>query len=130
MSESPQIGCLTTTAPGADSNTYPLFNSVTAFGGGLLRVRAGGANRLQFGVENSEAGTLKGYMSPDKGTNWYQVEGDVAVAAAAATDISGPYDWLIDTYPDFKLDWVNGGAAQTTWKPILSLVAGDRASGV
>lgn len=124
---SPEIGCLTTTAPGADSNTYPLFNSVTLFGAGVLRSRK--ASRLSFAVENSQAGTLKAYMSQNGGTTWVQFGGDIAVAAAAATDVSGPYDFLVDTYRDVKLDWVNGGSAQATWIPVLTLITRDRASG-
>lgn len=124
---SSEIGCLTTTAPGADANTYPIFNSVTLFGAGVLRARK--ASRLNFGVENSEAGTLKAYMSQNGGVTWVQFGGDIAVAAAAATDISGPYDYLVDTYRDVKLDWVNGGVAQGTWIPVVTLVTMDRASG-
>lgn len=121
------VTCITTTAPGADANTYPLFNSVTLFGKRLLRNR--NISRINFGVENSEAGTLKAYMSTDGGTTWTQFGGDIAVAAAAATDVSGPYDFLADTYWDVKLDWVNGGVAQGTWLPFLTLIEGDRASG-
>ncbi len=111
--------------PGADSNDYVLFNSVTAFGGGLLHPK--GASRLTFYVENSAAGTLKFYASVDKGTNWDQVGGNTAVAASASGDVSGPYDFPIDPYPDVKLVWTNGGSAQTTWRPAMSLIVGDRA---
>jgi hypothetical protein len=118
---------LDTATPGADANTYNLFDSTTDIGAGLMRVR--GLSRLTFGVENSQAGTLKAYRSTDRGTSWDQVGGDIAVAAAPATDISGPYDYLVDTYKDFKLDWVNGGAAQATWRPEITLIFHDRASG-
>lgn len=113
--------------PGADANTYNLFNSVTSFGGGLLRSKD--VSRLTFSVENDQAGTLKFYRSTNKGTNWDQVGGDIAVTAAAATDISGPHDYLCDTYQDVKLDWVNGGVAQGTWRPEVTLIIGDRNPG-
>jgi len=100
-----------------DSDTWEIFNSVTAWGAKGLRHLP--VHRISFGVENSHDGTLKAYMSTDGGANWRQVEGDNAVTAAASDDISGPYDYLVDTYDDFKLDWVNGGTTQTTWDPIL-----------
>lgn len=103
-----------------------MYDSTLA-GAGLLR--GADVSRVCFSLENSHAGTLKAYMSPDKGTNWYQVGGDIAVVAAAATDINGPYDYLVDPYPDFKIEWVNGGSAQTTWVPVVTLIIGDRASG-
>jgi hypothetical protein len=113
--------------PGADASVYSMFNSVDSIGAGLLPVRK--VSRITFAVENSEAGTLKGYMSTNGGTNWDQVGGDIVVAAAAATDISGPYDFLVDTYKDFKIEWTNGGVAQATWRPIVKLIIDDRASG-
>lgn len=124
---STMIGPLSSSTPGADSNTYAMFNSVTLFG--KQRLRSMSVSRVTFTLKNSHLGTLKAYMSKDGGTTWYQVGGDIAVPAAAATDVSGPYDFLVDTYWDFKLDWVNGGSAQTTWVPLLTAVDGDRALG-
>lgn len=116
------VGCLTTTAPGANSNTYPLFNSATwSLGAGILPMWG---NRLLFGLTNNNSGTLKAYRSTDKGTTWEQVGGDISVAANSSTDINGPYDYEIDAHPDFKLDWVNGGSAQTTWRPSITIVRG------
>lgn len=109
--------------PGADSSVYNMFNSTVTFqGGGLMQTMGGGIGRLEFTVVNSQAGTLKFYRSIDKGTNWDQVGGDIAVAANSATDISGPYDYLVDPYQDVKLDWVNGGSAQATWRPAVTLI--------
>lgn len=127
MSESILVQVADTTTPGADTNTYNMFNSVSLFGKRGLRLR--NISRLTFAVENSQSGTLKSYMSKDGGTTWVQFGGDEAVSAAAATDVSGPYDYLVDTYWDVKLDWVNGGSAQATWIPTLTLIRGDRASG-
>ena len=117
-----------TSTPGANSNTYSMFNSVTTFGGGLLQVR--GVSRLEFSVANDQAGTLKFYFSTDKGTTWTQVGGSITVNAKASTDINGPYDFLCDPFSDVKLDWVNGGSAQGTWIPAISMVIGDRAAAV
>lgn len=118
---------ISTTAP-VDAETTTLFNSVTTYGASVLPLT--GISRLQFTVENSHSGTLKLYRSTNGGTNWDQAAGgDLAVAAAGATDVSGPYDYLIDAYVDVKLDWVNGGTTQTTWRPSLTAVVGDRAKG-
>jgi len=106
--------------PGADTNVYNMFNSVTAFGGGLLPSKH--LSRLEFSVVNGQAGTLRFYRSVDKGTNWDQSGGDIAVPANGATDINGPYDYLIDPHTDVKLDWVNGGVAQSPWRPTVVIV--------
>jgi hypothetical protein len=111
--------------PGGDSNDYILFNSVTAFGPGLLRPKR--VSRLTFWVENNQGGTLKFYASMNGGTNFDQVGGNTAVAASASGDVSGPYDFPVDPYPDVKLVWTNGGSAQTTWRGSITLVVGDRA---
>ena len=116
------VACLTPTAsaPGADANTYPLFNSTTwTLGPGCLPQWG---SRLLFTLDNSQAGTLKAYRSSDKGVSFHQVQNNIAVAAAPAGDVSGPYDFEIDAHPDFKLDWVNGGVAQATWKPTITIV--------
>lgn len=99
-----------------NTDTVVLFNSVTAFGRGGFR--CSGVARVSFGVENSHSGTLKAYRSIDHGTNWDQIADDIAVAAATATDISGPYDFLADTYLDLKLEFTTS-ATQTTWRPEL-----------
>lgn len=119
------IACLTPTAsaPGANANTYPIFNSVTAslWGAGNLHTWC---NRIEFTLANNAAGTLKVYRSTDKGTNWDQYGGDISWAASTATDVNGPEDILVDPHFDVKIDWVNGGVAQTTWRPSLVGIRG------
>lgn len=105
---------VSSTAP-TDSDTTTLFNSETSWG--LNCLSALDVKRISFGVRNSHAGTLKAYEKSD-GTNWRQFDSQ-SVGAAASTAISGPYDYLIDTYKNFKLDWVNGGTTQTTWDPVM-----------
>lgn len=111
--------------PGADSSDYTLFDSTVAFTGGLP---AHSINRLTFSVNNSQTGTRKAYFSTDGGTNWNLYD-STAVTAASAGAMSGPFDYLVDTYKDFKLVWTNGGSAQATWRPTINLIRGDRASG-
>jgi hypothetical protein len=112
--------------PGADSSDYVLLDTTLAFGKGMLRPL--GISRITFGVNNSQAGTRKAYWSKDGGTTWNLYD-STAVTAASAGAMSGPFDYLVDTYPDFKLVWTNGGSAQTTWIPTLTAIRGDRASG-
>lgn len=134
MGESLQVKVIAAT-PGADANTYNMFDSTVTFGTGTAgdirnqTLISHCISRITFSVENSAAGTLKSYFSHNKGTTWTQFAGDIAVAAPAAGDISGPYDYLVDTYPDVKIDWVNGSSAQDPWIPIVTLIRGDRASG-
>lgn len=116
--------------PGADTNVYSMFDSTVTFAAPTASnsksttLAAHNVARIEFTLTNSHAGTLKAYRSVDKGTNWDQVGGDIAVAASAATDINGPYDFLVDPYADFKITWTNGGSAQTTWRPGVSLIIG------
>lgn len=126
---------VTSSTPGADSNTYNLFNSTLCFAapsskaGVPTAFRSYCISRLEFRLTNDQSGTLKFYTSVNGGTTWAQTGGDIAVLASSSTDINGPYDFLCDPYDDVKLDWVNGGSAQTTWAPGITLIRGDRAPG-
>jgi hypothetical protein len=118
--------------PGADSNDYTLFDSTVCFGvpgkkSTTLKVHD--ITRIVFSVKNSQAGTLTASFSKDSGTTWtaYDVR---AVAAAAANTISGPYDYLVDPYPDWKLVWTNGGSAQATWIATITLIRGFHGAAV
>lgn len=110
------------TAPGADANTYNLFDSTVAFPGARMAQGAGLA-RLVISMKNvGGAGTVKLYASDDRGVTWRQVYDSGSVAAPAAST-SNLFDLLIEPYPDFKADWINGGSAQTTWQIDIALVA-------
>lgn len=120
--------------PGADASTYNIFSSVTAFPGCSM-AQDSGLKRLFVTIDNPQAGTLKFYRCMDgtgggtaaRGTTWVQVGGDFA-ATASATDVT-TFDGLIEGFPDFKLDWVNGGVAQTGWTVTISLTD-ERAAAV
>lgn len=103
-----------TTAP-TDGNTTTLFDSTVAFGG-AGRMRHLPVARISFATNNSHTGTLLAQRSIDGGTNWTTYN-STAVAVPAANTISGPYDYLIDTYHEFRLRWTNGGTTQATWTP-------------
>jgi hypothetical protein len=116
----------TGSTPGADSSTYNLFSSVTAFTGASMASN-NGLKRLVVTVDNPQSGTGKFYRSADRGTNWVQVGGDFA-ATSSATDVT-PFDLLFEGFADFKLDWVNGGSAQTGWTVTIALT-GERSAAV
>lgn len=117
--------------PGADSSTYNLFSSVVAFPGAGMANDLG-YKRIFITIDNPQSGTLKFYRSIDagngiaRGTNWVQVGGDQA-ATSSATDVF-TFDGAILGFQDFKVDWVNGGTAQTGWTVTISLDDGRAAS--
>lgn len=108
------------------SNTITIFNSYTAFSGVPLSVC--GLHRLEFTVFNDQAATLKVFKLDRNGANPKQAYGNVAIAASASTDVSGPFDFLVDGFEHVRLDLVNGGVDQGTWLPTITLF-GDRAVG-
>jgi hypothetical protein len=113
-----------TDLPGAGA-TVNLFSSLVSTPGCF---RAMGCSRVAVVIQNSHTGNLKAYWSDDKGTNWnlYSTE-VVAVPAAGASEWD---DYEVDTFRDWKLDFVNDGSAQTTWRVNLSVTCGDRSAGV
>lgn len=117
----------TGTAPGADGNTYVIFDTTVLF----VAPRYAAMNRLkrlQVGLSNSQAGTYNWYKSQSRVTStntavvWTQI-GTRAVAAGATAENDD--DFLIEEYDDFKLEFVNGGVAQATWVVDLAL-SGER----
>lgn len=103
-------------APGADSNSYVLFSTVAA--GWSQGASQAGGRRVLVDLRNSQDGTLKLYKSEDRGVTWVQVEGSLLRAITTATHLR---DWLVEPYPDWKLEWANGGAAQATWSLSIAI---------
>ena len=116
---------VSTTAP-VDAETTVLFDSTTAFGIGVMRNLP--LKRISFAVNNSHSFTLIGKRSINDGTTWTTFY-STTFAAPAASTITGPVDFLVDTYEDFQLSVTNGGTTQTTWTPEMhgheERVAGD-----
>lgn len=81
------------------------------FGNGF---QALGIRRIMISMDNSQAGTLKAYQSKDRGATWSRVDADIAVAAAAANS-ENIYDFLVEQYADWKVEWTNGGVDQTVF---------------
>lgn len=116
--------------PGADSADYILFDSTVALGAGLMQVK--GIDRGQFMVNNTQAGILKSYWSPDKGTtwnlnSWTAVSANAGVVTGAGVAVT-PFDFSVSGFPDWKLVWTNGGVAQNPWQPSLTLSRGQKAA--
>jgi len=106
--------------PGADSDTYNLVDT-TLLGGGSNFFAHSGTAKVELFLKNADTGTLKEYVSEDGGVNWSQIS-ETAVSAAAATG-QNAYSFVVEPYRDWKLDWVNGGSAQTTWVVSMALVS-------
>lgn len=102
--------------PGANSNVYPLFSTVTAFQGARFP-QCCGLKRFMVDLKHSHDGTFRLSKSVNRGTSWTIV--NEQAATGGGTD-SNTYDANIEPYDDFKVDWVNGGSAQSTWFPSLS----------
>lgn len=108
------------------SATTTMIDTFVALKGTILS--AADVARIVFAVKNSHACTLKVYESDD-GTTYRQILGDISVAAAAATDLNGPYDWFVEPYKYVKVDVVNGGTNQTTWDAFMRFES-ERAAAV
>jgi hypothetical protein len=124
VAESPALIFPSTVPQG--SNTYNIFDSTAQGVGGLLDLIW--ASRFIVTIQNDQIGTLKAYWSADKGTTWNQYDTQNVTIPGAGLS-SGPFDYLIDLYRDWKVDFVNGGTNQTTWRGNMAMVCGDRAKG-
>ena len=120
--------------PGADVLAYPFLDTVVAFPGaryvGMHRLK-----RLVIDLSSSAVGTFNLYKSSTRVTNpalattrdttkvvWQQI---ATFAAPAGLPNSYILDLLVEEYDDFKLEFVNSGAAQATWLPNIALT-GER----
>jgi hypothetical protein len=107
------------TTPGADSNTYNIFNTTVAFSGANFLSMLG-ISKIRVDIDHDNAGTFKWYKSEDRGTNWRQIDQE-AVSAPASTETTGR-EFLVEGYMDWKLDWVNGGSAQDPWEVDIAFI--------
>lgn len=116
------------TVPDTETEVHVLFATVAVTGTGSSwpdpgwgkgALPAFGYKRLLLDLKHDQAGTLNWYKSHDRGTTWLQIDTE-AIADPASTD-STVRDFLIEEYPDFKLEWVQGDAAQTVFVPSIVL---------
>lgn len=129
----------TGTTPGADSNQYSIWSSCRTgvaddathkdnVANNANRDGANGANMFQlthtdkvvFSVKNAAAFTLNEYYSIDRGTTWLQISS--VSCPIPASGFTTEREFLVETYPDWRLEVVNQGSAQTTWSPTLAFV--------
>lgn len=99
--------------PGADANTYVLYSSVVAWPTSRNMLAMHGIKRYVLHLTLDQSGTLNWYNSDDGGTNWNLIGSEAITVAAAGTTEGNWQDVLIEGFQDFKMEWVNGGAAQT-----------------
>ena len=112
----PYIG----TALPTGATTEVLFSTVVSFPGAKW-CAISRLSRLLVNLVNSQSGTAKGYRSSDRGVNWTQVYDSGALAAPAAR-ASNTLDLHISEFPDFKLEWLNGGVTQTVFVIDMALL--------
>lgn len=126
------------TQPGADSAQYSLFSTCSTgvaddathkdnvtmnmnrFGGCGANFFANMALRkFVLSLKNSQAGTLNEYYSPDRGATWQSISSQAVPIPTAG--FTTEVEYLIETYSDWRVEWVNGGVAQATWSPQFAL---------
>lgn len=82
-----------------------------------------GLRRFVADIAHNQAGTINFYKSADRGATWLLVGTQAAPVPAAGTSL---FDILVEPYGDWKIEWVNGGAAQTTWAVDMALTPNER----
>jgi hypothetical protein len=108
--------------PAANTDPYVLFSTVamaaSGVGGNFAAMTK--SHKFCLVLVNSGAGTLNLYASNDRGANWTQI--DTTAVPASAGGIANPYEALVESLTDWKVEWVNtAAAAQTTWFLDMSL---------
>ena len=103
-----------------NAETVVLFSTVVAFPGKDFHTYADIA-RIIIDIKHDQAGTMKAYRSQDRGVTWNQMYDSGSVAAPAATS-STIRDLAIEPYMDWKVEWLNGAAPQTTFIVDMALV--------
>jgi hypothetical protein len=104
--------------PGADSNAYELFSTVTAEWP-VNALALMGIHRILLDLAHNQNGTLRWYRSDDRGENWILMGVEAITAPTNETNIR---DWLVEGSPDWQLTWTNAGTAQTVWSPKIVLL--------
>lgn len=114
----------TGSTPGADANTYTLFNSYTAGLPGHWPAMSG-TFKIVIDIKHDQAGTLKWYKNmSDNDTGWVQM-GQLSVTAPAST-AGSQLEVFVEAERQVKVDWVNGGSAQSPFSVDIGL-SSDRA---
>ncbi len=115
---------VTIAAPGDDSNTYILFDSIVAFGAGQMPTK--GIDRITVALNNSQAITFKSqYLRAGTASTYddNQTTGSLAIGAGAT---GSPYDFVVVGLGDIRIVAVNGGTAQANWPPVVTGIRGQK----
>lgn len=110
MKESIALGFAGAT-PGNNTATTVLFDSTVGYEPGSPPA-LGRFRRYLLSLQNSHAGTLKVSGSTDRGKTWDPAHISLALAAGAPTN---EVVIALGVHPDIKVEWVNGGTAQSPW---------------
>lgn len=117
-------------APGNNA-LVKLFDSTTMFGAEACKAISNfGMSRLEVSFlsvnQASAALGLIPYASSNGGTNWDQTATGLSIPASSAGTVS-TFDYDIDIYDDFKLEYTAGATGPTTWRLTIKVICGQRA---
>lgn len=130
MSETARLKYTGSALPG-NAEVVSLFDTVNMFPSMASALPGFHMKRLQLDILHDQAGTLKWYKTQSRGltsvtgagssatTVWLQI-GTLAVAAPAA-NTTDTFDFLVEEYADFKLEWTNGATPQTVFSVDVAL---------
>lgn len=97
--------------PGADSNTYVLFDSSLE---AVNLLAAEGSTDYRLELKHSHAGTLRAYAQAGRSGTWVQFYERILNAPTNTTKMRR-VTIPLGGHDDIKVEFVNGGSAQTTW---------------
>src|SRR5690349_9221150 len=106
--------------PGADSNNYTLFSTVTGFPGAQALTAQVGVHRVRVDVYCTVALNANFVLqkSRDKGVTWRTV----VTGSALAAGTTGTFDQIVEGFYDWQVLWHNNGSAQTAFEADIALV--------
>lgn len=104
--------------PGADTNDYVLYSTTSALGQAIQQGDPG-IHRVRVDIACDNDGTINFFKSRDRGVTWRLVEASAETASATATI---KYEALMEPFYDYKLEWENGGAAQTYFEADVAIL--------
>lgn len=102
--------------PAADTEVYELFSTLTAFGTAYAFPMHGIA-RIKLNLQHDQDCALNTYRSDDRGVTWHQLSTD---SITGPVDESTEQEWLVEGFADWKLELVNGGAAQDPFAVLVT----------
>lgn len=90
------------------SNTVTLLDSTTS------DFVNNGIKRVAVTIYHDQDGTLRASLRMRNGQ--WRVYYNSAKSASTSIALTGPVDFLVDTFEHWKLEWVNGGVDQTVFE--------------